>query len=249
MEKILITAEPDDSVLLLEHISNTGIKLCHLPLERYEYFNDPDQNDALLQQIDSFQFVVYGKLRNARNFITWIEKSETLEKFQEKIHLVLNKVEADLLEEAGIPAIQPKKAGKSIDIMEFLLRITINGAVLYPCAEGSSEEVPGLLEELEMPVAEFTVCKSIPFKKENIEKKRGELKRRNPDSILFHSRSSVVRTRAAFPDLDLSAKTLVAANAGVAYKMRQEGLEPDYIAAGTWISLVEKFREIKSGTL
>lgn len=172
MEKILITAEKDDAVSLLEHISDIGIEPCHLPLEQYKYLFDPDQNEALLQQMDSFQFVVYGKLRNARNFINWIEKTNTMDKIQEKIHLVLNKSEADLLEEAGIPAIQPKEAGRPIDIMEFLLRITVNGAVLYPCAEGSSEEVPGLLEELKMPVAEFTVCKSVPFKKETIEKKK-----------------------------------------------------------------------------
>lgn len=249
MENILITAERDDAVLLLEHISNTGIEPCHLPLEQYEYFLDPDQNEALLQQMDSFQFVVYGKLRNARNFITWIGKTNTMDQIQEKIHLVLNKSEADLLEESGIPAIQPKEDGRAIDIMEFLLRITVNGAVLYPCAEGSSEEVPGLLEELEMPVAEFTVCRSVPFKKEIIEKKRGELNKLNPDAVLFHSRGSVIRTRAAFPGLDLTDKTLVAASAGVAWKMRQESLEPDYTATGSWQSVLEKLRGIKDDTL
>jgi uroporphyrinogen-III synthase len=244
MEKILITAEKDDVVLLLEHISEIGIEPCHLPLEQYEYFFDSDQNEALLQQMDSFQFVVYGKLRNARNFITWVGKTKMMDKIQEKIHLVMNQPETDLLEEAGIPVIKPKETCRPIDIMEFLLRITINGAVLYPCAEGSSEEVPGLLEELEMPVAEFTVCKSVPFKKEIIEIKKEKLSKLNPDAILFHSRGSVVRTRTAFPELDLTDKKLVAASAGVAYKMRQENLEPDYTATGSWMSVIEKLREI-----
>lgn len=246
MEKILITAEKDDIGLLLEHISDIGIEPCHLPLEQYEYFFDPDQNEALLQQMDSFQFVVYGKLRNARNFITWVEKTKTIEKILEKIHLVLNKSEADLLEEAGIPAIQPKETCRPIDIMEFLIRITINGTVLYPCAEGSAEEVPGLLEELETPVAEFTVCKSVPFKKEILKIKKEKLSKLHPDAVLFHSRGSVIRTRTAFPELDLTDKTLVAASAGVAFKMRQENLEPDYIATGSWMSVIEKLRDIKN---
>jgi uroporphyrinogen-III synthase len=236
MKKVLITAEPDEANLMLENLSEIQIKPFHLPLEQFEYATDPDQHEALLQQLDSFQFVVYGGLKNARHFLTWMHETDAKSKIREKINVILNKAEADLLEAEGIPAIQPKKAGKPIDILEFLLRISLNGAVLYPCAEASSEEIPGLLEEMEMPVAEFMVCRSVPFDKEEIEEKRNLLKKADPDTILFHSRSSVIRTKAAFPGLDLESCILVAASAGVAHKMRQENLEPDLTASGSWKS-------------
>lgn len=244
MKKVLITAEPDEANLMLENLSEIQVKPLHFPLEQFEYAPDPDQHEALLQRLDSFQFVVYGGLRNARHFITWMQETDSKSKLREKINLVMYKAEADLLEEEGIPAIQPKKAGKPIDILEFMLRISLNGAVLYPCAEASSEEIPGLLEEMEMPVAEFTVCRSVPFDKAEIEKKRNLLKQAEPDMILFHSRSSVIRTKAAFPDLDLASYTLVAASAGVAYKMRQENLEPDLTASGSWKSVIEVLKEV-----
>ena len=239
MKKVLITADPDEANLMIENLPDIQVKPLHFPLEQFEYAADPDQHEALLQQLDSFQFVVYGGLRNARHFLTWMHETDTKSKLREKINLVMNEAEADLLEAEGIPAIQPKKAGKPIDILEFMLRISLNGAVLYPCAEASSEEIPGLLEEMEMPVAEFTVCRSVPFDKAEIEMKREQLEKAGPDSILFHSRSSVIRTKAAFPDLDLASYSLVAASAGVAYKMRQENLEPDQTASGSWKAVID----------
>jgi uroporphyrinogen-III synthase len=244
MSKLLITAELDEVSELLQEMSDTPTDLLHIPLEQYEYHQDDDQNSALLQQIDTFQFVVYGGLRNARYFLTWINNSGIKDEILKKVHLVMNEPEANYLEENDVPAILPKEGARPIDIMEFLLRITLNGAVLYPCAEGSSEEVPGLLEELEMPVAEFTICRSVPFDKNDIYAKREELEKAQPDVILFHSRGSVIRTRAAFPDLDISSKQIIAASAGVAHKLRQEGLEPNEVASGNWESVKHIIKEL-----
>src|SRR5690625_5566786 len=44
------------------------------------------------------------------------------------------------------------------DILEFLLRISTQGNVLYPTTDQHTEEIPGLLKELKMGVTEFTVC-------------------------------------------------------------------------------------------
>lgn len=239
MKNILITAESDEAFLLLNNLSSAGLEPIHLPLEKYMYSTDRDQHETVVERLDSFRFVVYGGLRNTRYFLNWMEQSGMIEEFQQKIHLVMNQPESDLLESAGVPAIMPVDGGRPIDIMEFLLRISINGIVLYPCAEESSEEMPGLLEELEMPVVEFTVCRTVPFKKKAVEKKRIQLQNKRPDAILFHSRGSVIRTKAAFPDLDLGSRTLIAASAGVAHKIKQEGLEPTFVANGSWKS-VEK---------
>lgn len=242
MKHILITAETDEACLLLNNLSRAGLEPIHLPLERYIYSTDRDQHESVVERLDSFKFIVYGGLRNTRYFLHWMDQSGLAEDFQQKIHLVMNQPEADLLESAGVPAIMPVDGGRAIDIMEFLLRISINGAVLYPCAEESSEEMPGLLEELEMPVAEFTVCRSVPFKKKTVEKKRVQLQKKRPDSILFHSRGSVIRTKAAFPHLDLASTTLIAASAGVAHKIKEQGLEPAFTANGSWKSVEKLLR-------
>lgn len=234
----------DEVSELLKEISDTSTDPLHIPLEQYEYHQDDDQNRALLQQMDTFQFVVYGGLRNARYFLNWINNSDKKDEILSKVHLVMDEPAANYLEDNGVPAILPKERARPIDIMEFLLRITLNGAVLYPCAEGSSEEMPGLLEELEMPVAEFTVCRSVPFDKSEINAKKDELRKAQPDTILFHSRGSVIRTRTAFPDLDLGSKQTIAASAGVAQKLRQEGIEPDEVASGSWESVFHLVRKL-----
>jgi uroporphyrinogen-III synthase len=244
MNKILITAEIDEVSELLKDLAESSISPLHIPLEQYEYHRDDDQNKALKQQIDSFQFVVFGGLRNARHFLTWINDSGMKDEFLKKVNLVMNEPEANYLEKNGVPAILPKEGARPIDIMEFLLRITLNGAVLYPCAEGSSEEMPGLLEELEMPVAEFTVCRSVPFEKKVIRQKQQKVEEAEPDAILFHSRGSVIRTRTAFPDLNISSKKIIAASAGVAHKLRQEGLEPTQTASGSWESVIHIIKEV-----
>ncbi len=234
----------DEVSELLKEISDTSTDPLHIPLEQYEYHQDDDQNRALLQQMDTFQFVVYGGLRNARYFLNWINNSDKKDEILSKVHLVMDEPAANYLEDNGVPAILPKERARPIDIMEFLLRITLNGAVLYPCTEGSSEEMPGLLEELEMPVAEFTVCRSVPFDKSEINAKKDELRKAQPDTILFHSRGSVIRTRTAFPDLDLGSKQTIAASAGVAQKLRQEGIEPDEVASGSWESVFHLVRKL-----
>src|SRR5690625_7778084 len=96
------------------------------------------------------------------------------------IHLLKNQSEADMLEESGIPAILPRDGASAIDMLEFMLRISQQAAVLYPCAEESSEEIPGLLQELEMPVTEFTACRSAPMNREAVDKRTAQLARVTP---------------------------------------------------------------------
>ncbi|MEX1062852.1 MAG: uroporphyrinogen-III synthase [Balneolaceae bacterium] len=239
MEKLLVTAEPDEAHLLIDGLSGTGVSLVHLPLEKVGYSTEPEQRESILAQLDEYRFVVYGGLRNARYFVQWMEQSEMTSEIQQKVHLAMNQAEADFLEQAGIAAIVPREGGRPIDIMEFLLRISIGGAVLYPCPEESSEEMPALLQELGMQVAEFTVCRSVPIGKKDVEEKRMQIRDQPPDGILFHSRGSVIRTKTAFPGVDLQLSTLIAASEGVAGKLQQEGLSADMTASGTWRSVLE----------
>ncbi len=243
MKKLLITADSDDATKLLTGLTGSRIEPVHLPLEHYKYASDRKQGIVLEDQREVYNFVVFGSLRNSRHYLTWLNQFDLQDEFRQKIHLVMNRPEMEFLEKHEIPAILPKENARPIDIMEFLLRISISGGVLYPCAEESSEEIPGLLQELQIPVSELTVCRSVPFEKSEIDQKRKEIKKVEPDGILFHSRSSVIRTRTAFPDIDLSSKKLIAASAGVAEKLRQEGFVPEVTAEGSWESIIKEFED------
>lgn len=243
MKRILITAEKDQAEIVFNQLQESGLDYLSLPLEKYRYSVDPEQEESLLQAVESFRFVIYGGIRNARYFLKWMEEKKMRELMRRKIHLVMHQPEADLLEKKGIPAIQPRQDASPIDLMEFLLRISISGKTLYPCAEHSSEEMPGLLQELEMPVAEFTVCKPVQMDKKKLEQKRKSVEQNPPDAVLFHSRGSVVRTQTAFPDLDLNGKILVSASAGVTQKMYEENLSADYQAEGSWNSVLRILKD------
>lgn len=243
MKRILITAERDYAIGVLNELKKSDLEYLNLPLEKYRFSIDVKQEEALIPELKSFKFVIYGGMRNARYFLQWMNEKKISEMMRKKIHLVMDQPEANLLEEKGIPAIQPREDASPIDLMEFLLRINVDGGTLYPCAENSIEEMPGLLQELEMPVAEFTVCKPVPMDKKKLEQKRKSVEQNPPDAVLFHSRGSVVRTQTAFPDLDLSGKVLVSASAGVTQKMYEENLSADYQAEGSWNSVLRILKD------
>src|SRR5690625_7195690 len=55
------------------------------------------------------------------------------------------------------------------DILEFLLRISTQGNVLYPTTDQHTEEIPGLLKELKMGVTGFTVCAERSLTQEEVD--------------------------------------------------------------------------------
>lgn len=243
MSRLLLTADKNESAGLVNELEVGGWDVSHLPLQQYHYQEEPELSQSVVSSLDQFRFVLYGGYRNARYFFNWVEEHEKLNEVQQLIHLAMNSREASYLEERGIPVIVPVEGGRPIDLMEFLLRLSVEGAVLYPGTDGEAEEIPGLLEELGMPRAELTVCGSIPLSGGQLTRLRKQIEKAVPDVILFHNRSSVIRTRTAFPDLDLSSCQLIAASEGVAWKMNREGLRPDLTAGGTWASVQKLLQE------
>ena len=235
--KLLITADKNISAPFLEMADLSSVDIIHIPLEKFEPYSDKQMTAELLKSADSFAFVIYGNLRNARYFVEWAEQNNSLDQFKNAVHLVMDNLAMDFLEKNSIPAILPREHARPIDIMEFLLRISKDGTTLYPCVKGRAEEMPGLLHELEMPVAEFPVCEEAQLKKEELETLRHKFKSENPDTVLFHNRSSVTRINAAFPDMDLSQTKIISGSAGVTRLLIDMGYEPDFEADGTWLSI------------
>ncbi|MDZ7773053.1 MAG: uroporphyrinogen-III synthase [Balneolaceae bacterium] len=252
MPLVLLTAAEEDVEETLEKLSASDLNALHLPLERYVPVEAEEKTEELLGRLDEFEQIAYGSLRNARFFLEAVRERGLLEEVRGRVNLAVNPRTASWLEERDVPAICAdlnalgqsgdggSRGGRAIDLMEFLLRLRRTGPTLYPCGLETPEELPGLLRELDMPVEELVLFRSKGPGEDRLEAYRTRLAERPPDAVVFHSRRAVVRTLAAFPELDLDAATLVTADTGITQKLREEGAEADLEAGGSWESIVEK---------
>lgn len=236
-ELILLTASPTLCAPMLEVFEDKFNPFLHLPLEEFETDVQDETSGYILKHADAFTFVIYGNLRNAIHFVNWIDQTDSLQTFQKLIHLVLDKPTAAFLEKNTIPAVMPKENARPIDLLEFMLRISREGKTLYPTADQQAEEMPGLLQELEMPVNEFPVCSEKTLATEQLERYRIKLKEIDPSVVLFHNRSSITRINTAFPGMNFQSKKIISGSAGVTKSLIDIGLEPDIEAEGTWSSI------------
>lgn len=253
MPLVLITAAEEDVEETLEAFSDHDLETLHLPLEHYVPVEDEEKTEELLGRIADFEQIAYGSLRNARFFLEAVRERGLLEEVRGRVNLTADPRTAAWLEEQNVPAIYAdpgsfgqagpgsgrRQGGRAIDLMEFLLRLRRTGPTLYPCGLETPEELPGLLRELDMPVEELVLFKSEGPGEERLRSYRERLAARVPDTVVFHSRRAVVRTLAAFPELDLEAATVVAADTGITQKLRERGIDSDYEASGSWQSIQE----------
>lgn len=247
-QKLLITVPSQVCGDMKYFLEESAGRLVHTPLESYTYSTEKLASNLLKDNLQNFAFVVYGNLLNATYFEEWVSETKCLEEVRNLVHLTLDQPTSDFLELHGIPAIQPRENAKPIDILEFMLRISREGKTLYPSCANKAEEMPGLLEELEMEVAEFTVCEEVGLTQEELEELRGRVSQTNINAVLFHNRSAVTRTFAAFPDLNFKKMEVYSGSAGVTEHLISKGIEPHYEAEGSWHSIEqlihEKFLEI-----
>lgn len=199
----------------------------HLTLERYVSVA-PADGEHTLEKLEEYENIIYGNRLNAQFFIDWVLEHQALEAVRNTLNLVLDQETADLLEEQGIPAIQPQEQ-KPIGMMEFILRFRRMGLTLYPCGSHRTEEIPGLLEELDIPVNEFEVYERVGPEAEELESYRRKVEEYEPDMVLFHSRRSVNKILAAFPDLDLGNKQLLLLGPLAEEKLREHVENPGKI--------------------
>jgi len=235
----LLTANEADCQLFLERAKILSDQLLHLPLEKYEYFVEEEVAESLRKRLDTFVFIIYGNIRNAGYFLDWAKEEELLDDCKKRIHLVSDPATSALLEEHSLPAIMPREFAKGIDIIEFMLRIFAEGAVLYPTSDSHTEEIPGLLKELEMPVMEFTVCRERTLIEDELKNHREKLASSGVETVVFHNRSSVQRIKLAFPDLNLNQTKNIAADNGIAEQMDKQKIPVHEVANGTWRSLAD----------
>lgn len=236
-------ASPAISAPMLNEMEEAGEIFLHLPLEEYKTEVNSEEADQVQSNADKYSFVLYGNLRNAKHLVEWADGDALTDIFSEAVHLALDKPTADFLEDHSVLAIMPREQAKPIDLLEFMLRISREGPSLYPCTDQKAEELPGLLQELEMKVDEFTVCSEISLSKERLNELRKEAENEQIGTILLHNRSAVNRFGAAFPNLDMKSKAVISGSSGVTKILIDMGVEPDYEADGNWYSIASLIKE------
>ena len=242
---ILFTANADLSAPFLDEIEETEKKLLYLPLEQFRIEIDEDEHRMVYSHLHEIAFVIYGNLRNARYFVQWLQEYELSKRFQKCVHLALDQSTANFLEKHQIASVMPKDNAKPIDLLEFVLRLSYGGTALYPTIDQKSEELPGFFKELDMPVLEFSVCKEVPLQEQRLHAYREIVNQTKPSAVLFHNRSSVIRLKTAFPDLNFESLTCISGSPGVTKKLEQIGITTDLEAEGSWKSMLQLLRNSK----
>lgn len=237
---ILLTSAGEDSEEIISWINQHEATLLHLPLE---YYSSIDISTIDWEDPGAFENIVYGNKRNALFFLKEAKRRKVLEQVKKKVNLTLDKSTADFLEASGIPAISAFGESKPINLVEFMLRLRRTGSTLYPCGKHTREEIPGFLEELDIPVYELELYDLKGPNPEKLEEHREVLSRQKPDIVIFHSRSSVTRTLTAFPQLDFSTCVTVAGDVAVTQKLKEAGIPLSAEAEGSWGSIAEKVSE------
>lgn len=240
---ILLTAAEEDSVSIQDQLKDQAGHLLHLPLERYVPVPNPDPVREAFDSLGSFENIIHANLRNARFFIHFMEEMGRLEQVQEVLNLAGDKAAAELLEEHGIPAVYPG-SDEPIKMVEYMLRLNRMGSTLYPTGTHRREEIPGLLQELDIHVAEVEVLELEGPTESQLEDYRRRLSDDAPELVIFHSRRAVNRTVAAFPDLDLSECEVVSGDKGVTDKLEEHDIVCTAQAEGNWQAIGERVLEI-----
>lgn len=234
MGKILFTAHHDTVPDIITSDATIDAALLHLSLENYYHSIDEEMHTEVERELDSFAYVIYGSRLHARYFLRWAKEYGQLERVQNLVNLVMDQPTATYLEQFNIPAIKPRDDARPIDLIEFLLRISHEGAVLYPSGDQKTDEIPGLLIELEMPFAEFQVFSEESLDREILDDYRKQVQNSGLKAVLFHNESSILRVQTAFPDLDLGSLKLITVGGKVTRKLQKIGFADVIDLNGEW---------------
>jgi uroporphyrinogen-III synthase len=240
---VLLTAATEDTEQIRKKLEENDISVLHCPLEHYELIEEDNTITEVVNKLDQFENIVHGSKRNAQFFIETVKKHDVLEEARQQLNLALDQDTADYLEEAGVPAIHPHAEGKAINLMEFMLRVRRIGETLYPCGDKTAEDLPGFLRELDIPVQELVLFTLEGPGESKLKEFRKRVSEQEPTSVIFHSRRSVNRTLAAFPDLDFNGIHIVTGDKAVSEKLEKEGIQTDAQAEGDWNSIADKVFE------
>lgn len=237
---VLLTAANEDTEVFRSKLEEHPVSILHYPLERYQSLDDNGDILDALENLEEYENIVHGSKRNAQFWIAWLQEFDKIEEARNQLNLALNQHTADYLEEQGIPAVHPHADGEAINLLEFLLRIKRIGKTLYPCGDKTAEDLPALLRELDIEVDELVLFTLEGPMESKLKEYRKVFAAHQPEFIIFHSRRSVNRTLAAFPNANYEDAYVISGDQAVTDKLATEDIEVDQQAEGSWNSIAKK---------
>ncbi|MGM0545833.1 MAG: uroporphyrinogen-III synthase [Bacteroidota bacterium] len=240
---VLLTAAKEDTEVFREKLEDHPISVLHYPLERYQPVEDNADILDALENIGEYENIVHGSKRNAQFWIKWLQEFDKMEEVRNQLNLALNQHTADYLEEQGIPAVHPHSKGEAINLLEFMLRIQRIGKTLYPCGDKTAEDLPALLRELDIEVDELVLFSLEGPEETELQEYRKDLAAHDPEIVIFHSRRSVNRMLAAFPNTNYVDAKVITGDKAVTEKLKAEEVKVDIEAEGSWDSILENIKE------
>jgi uroporphyrinogen-III synthase len=236
---VLLTAAKEDTEQFRVNLQ-PEYSLLDCPLERYQPVKDDSEIVTAFNQLDTFENIVHGSKRNAIFFMDKVKELDKLEAVRNKLNFALNQPTADYLEQEGVAAVHPHAEGKAIDLLEFMLRIRRIGKTLYPCGDKTKEDLPGFLRELDIPVQELVFFTLEGPHQEDLKEYQKQVMENNIGTVIFHSRRSVNRILAAFPNLNFEDTQVISGDKAVTEKLENEGVSVHSEASGSWNSILEQ---------
>ena len=203
----------------VDHWQDKFIKITHLPVEQFEWMNESPAIDDTLNNLEHYENLVFNELDSTRQFLAIVENAEKLEILENKVCFVANKDIASELEQKGLPAIEPLKADKAIDVVETMLRFRRTGPALLPTRKNRVNDIAGFLEELTIEVNELPVYKKVPLEDDTIDSYRNKIPKLKLDCVFFHSREAVNSIPAVFSNINFREMKNIAGNKVVAQKL------------------------------
>lgn len=240
---VLLTTAEEDSAAVKKMLEEEGAQIRHYPLERYRGLDNEEEVLESLRDMTEYENVVYGHRRNAVFFLDFVERHNLKEAVKERLNFAVDNETAHFLEANGIPAVKPAEDAKAIKLIEFMLRIRRLGTTLYPCGTEQKEEVPGLLQELEIEVDEIPLFELTGPEDEELEDFRIDVMADEPEVLIMHSRHAVNRVPAAFPELNLDDKVVVSASPGVTRHLQKKEIQVNVEADGNWVDVIDALSE------
>lgn len=230
---LLISVLPRSS--LLHQLSEQQNKLenapniLHLPLQQYQSISSSENISQALDHLPEYRNIVFNDLFATRYFMELISPTDLLQKVENGVYFARTMEVFELLNSRGIPAIQPQKNEQAIDVVECMLQFKRLGPTLYPCQKNSSDEIPGFLEELGIPVNELAVYKTERLSQDDIGSYSQAIDQEPPQAVLFHSVRSVNTLPSVFSMLSMNNIKKIALNNRIAQKMEQQNIPADLI--------------------
>ncbi len=166
-----------------------------------------------------------------------------MEEARNQLNLALDQHTADYLDKQGIPAVHPHADGEAINLLEFMLRIKRIGKTLYPCGDKTAEDLPALLRELDIEVDELVLFTLEGPEEQQLQEYQKDFAAHQPEFVVFHSRRSVNRMLAAFPNANYEDPLVISGDQAVTDKLETEGVNVDEQAQGSWDSILEIITE------